>query len=162
MGGVGKKMSTQKNRSSMLGTQKNGTHRERNRHISIYYTYIHSSLGGSKFQSFNKKNVLSEETHLSKYSVNQAIWCTPLASIVKDLFCGVWYFYFAVCIEFCKSCVTSQHQSLEPVFLMTDPLYVNIYGRKHNTSKMLFHTFFAAVNSKHSRKWRSANLISLW
>lgn len=140
-------------------------HPQRMKQTNFYILYIYTLIprGAVNFNHLNKRNVLSEETHLSKWSMNQTIWCTQLTAIVKDLFCEVWYFFLFCRLYRILYILRNKPTSiLEPVLLMTDSLYVNIYGRKHNTSKMLFHTFFTAVNSKHSRKWRSANLISLW
>lgn len=68
MGGVGKKMSTEKNRSSVLIGLTKKWHPQRMKQTNFYILYIYTLIprGAVNFNHLNKRNVLSEETHLSK------------------------------------------------------------------------------------------------
>lgn len=116
-------------------------HPQRMKQTNFYILYIYTLIprGAVNFNHLNKKNVLSEETHLSKWSMNQTIWCTQLTAIVKDLFCEVWYFFLFCRLYRILYILRNKPTSiLEPVFLMTDSLYVNIMEGNITLQKCCF------------------------
>lgn len=66
MGGVGKKMSTEK--TDLLCWAHKKWHPQRMKQTNFYILYIYTLIprGAVNFNHLNKRNVLSEETHLSK------------------------------------------------------------------------------------------------